>query len=130
MESKKETVKFLDYVIVNCRNQDGWVLKKEDKYDYECHLGNYSCLHSAMEAAVIFFMIARPEKFGVQVFHRAIGSGTWGEYYTFAEVCKNEDIDLPIEIQCSKDGNCILDFQPCISGYEIDKDYVHKRFLK
>jgi hypothetical protein len=97
------TVKFLDYQIVNSGNGDGWVLQKVGKKaaHYECHLGNYSSIESAMVYAVRYFMAARPADFATQVVFRMTGSACSHDYFKFKEVVQREGLVLPDDFQPS-----------------------------
>jgi hypothetical protein len=92
---------FLDYTIINTGNSDDWVLLKDNvKSTYECHLGNYSTVDEAKKAAILFFMIARPEVFHASLYYRMNGrSGQYGEYSLLKKQCKKEGIDFPEEIK-------------------------------
>lgn len=100
--------KFLDYVIVNSWNGDGFVLLKEDVgLSYECHLGNYSTAQDAKDSAILYFMIARPEKFHSSIFHRLIGTKTYHEWFTFKKVVEEEGLEMPKEVYC-RGTNCTI----------------------
>jgi len=106
MNTFKKT--FLDYVIVNTGNGDGFVLMKEGATDYQCHLGNYATANDAKRYAIMFFMIARPQKFSRQIVNRIFGGSDNGcmlEYYTLESVLKDEGIPMPVEIVISDDMN-------------------------
>lgn len=120
-EFKKGDIKnFLDYQIKYCTNNDGIVLMKHPdrpQEGYECHLGNYSTLDSAQQAAIIYFMLARPNDFANCLLHKVMrnGSGTVHEYYIMIDVLKREGIEVPEELMLSTDGmNCMI-------GYKGDK---------
>lgn len=118
---EKQIVKFLDYEIRNSGNQDRWVLLKPDcsPMSYETHLGNYDTAHDAMKAAITHFMIARPNDFSAQIYHRTIGTKTCHEWFKFCDVCEREDIKIPIEIQKSHGQNCTIEFVPELSDMPI-----------
>ena len=109
----KTIVTFLDYVIVNTGNGDGWVLKKPDtSYEnlWECHLGNYHNVDDAKRSAIQYFMIARPNEFSAQVHARMNGNHIYMDYYKFIDVLKKEGIETPAEIGHSDDMNFVLTF--------------------
>ncbi len=104
---------FLDYTIKNTGNGDGYVLFKHGKKSkhYECNLGNFSKAVDARKAAVLFFMIARPEEFATHMYHLATGiGGTCHSWYKFKDVCEKEKIKMPVEIVMSNDMNCLITF--------------------
>jgi hypothetical protein len=98
--------KFLDYILRDTYNGDGIVLKKEKKASgYECHLGNYGkcegqgSIDLAKRAAVIFFMLARPEIFATTVFYRLMGNGgQYHEWFLLRRALLEEGIDMPDEL--------------------------------
>lgn len=98
---------YLDYTIIMCDNNDGLVLQKTGKKAeaYEQHLGNYGNTAQIEKAAVLYFMIKRPEHFATNVFRYATGSGTYHEYFTLYTVVQNEGLKMPSEIEASKDSN-------------------------
>ncbi len=97
----KNEISFLDYIIRDCQNKDGIVLYKkgDNAKNYECHLGNYGTLEDAKQAAVYFFMIARPNEFATHIYHYLIDSGTWGERKILMGVIKREGIEVPKELE-------------------------------
>lgn len=103
----RQEVKFLDYTIaLTC---DGWVITKPKGKLYECNLGNYSALNDAKAAAVIYFMLERPDIFAKNIFYKLVGhGGCMGEYRTLREVLKKEGIEMPVEITETKDMNSII----------------------
>ena len=101
---------FLDYKIITCDNGDGIVLSKEGEL-YESHLGNFSTEEDAEKAAVMFFMIARPNEFATQVYHRTQRTHTMHDYFKFKNVCEKEKITIPASIGCSNDISCILTYR-------------------
>jgi len=116
---KGESIKFLDYTIFNCENNDGLVLMKKGKKakGYECHLGNYGTgtkenIDFCKRDAVLHFMLARPEEFANSLVNklREKNSGTMHEYYLFTGACKKEKIELPAEITCGDSMNCMIYF--------------------
>ena len=106
---KKEPLKkvFLDYLIINTGNSDGYVLQStetrnlSDPHYYECHLGNYSTLEKAMESAITFFMIKRAPVFAKHIHHRTLGTKTWGEWFVFSETLVKEGLPMPNELKSS-----------------------------
>lgn len=105
---KGERITFLDYEIHNCLNDDGIVLSKKGEKAklYECHLGNYSTKEDAMRAAIIHFMIARPDQFSATLYYRVMGrNGQYHEYFKFRQVLKDEGIEMPSEITAGNDSN-------------------------
>lgn len=99
---------FLDYLITNTGNGDGYVLKSteirdmNDPHHYECHLGNYSSVKGAMESAITYFMIKRIDVFHKQIHHRTLGTKTWGEWFVFCETLVKEGLPVPNELKpCS-----------------------------
>lgn len=121
---KGESIKFLDYTIKNCLNNDGVVVLKEGVYNYQCHLGNYGpgdeeSIDSAKMHCILYFMIARPEVFANTICNRAMGgNGLFQEYYLFRSAVKNAGLPMPEEITCGGDLNC----QVCYK----DKKIIYK----
>lgn len=116
--------KFLDYEIHNSGNSDGFVLLKNGVgANWECHLGNYKTLDDARDSAILYFMIARPNKFHSSIFHRLIGSKTYYEWYTFKKVVEEEGLNLPIGIYC-RGMSCTIgtDFDSFIKSKEWEKN--------
>ena len=114
MDRTKGKVNFLDYVIVNSGNSDGWVIKKAD-FDaanlWECHLGNFSTLETAKQWAVLNFMIARPAVFHASIIYRMQGmGGSYHDGYLFMGQLEKENIPVPPELGISDDMNCMLTF--------------------
>ena len=110
----KQTVKFLDYEIVNTGNGDGWILLKPNATYvnlWESHLGNYNDVETAKKSAVQYFMIARPATFSSQIHFRMNGTHAYHDGYLFIEALKKEGITVPEEISISKDMNSILTFK-------------------
>jgi hypothetical protein len=117
---KGESMTFLDYTIKNSANNDGLVLMKESRgaKGYECHLGNYGTgtqenIDSCKRYAIMYFLVARPEKFATQMVNKAmrLNSGCMSEYYALKHVCENEGIELPSEITCGDSMNCMIYFK-------------------
>ena len=108
MKEAKTHRSFLDYVIVNTANGDGYVLKSpklrgfNDPYHYECHLGNYSTIRKAMESAVTYFMIKRAAIFHANLHHRALGIKTSHEWFVLKRVLEEEKIEMPNELTHSQ----------------------------
>jgi len=107
----KIEIPFLDYLIVNSGNSDGWVITKSFSTPgykgYETNLGNFGTLDSAKEWSIRYFLIARPEIFAHTVCNKMIrkGSGTVHEYYRFVDCAKG----LPgVEEITSGDGTNML----------------------
>lgn len=92
--------KFLDYEIVNTWNSDGFVVVRNVKGKEYQHCGNYSTLDDAKDSAILYFMIARPEKFSSSIFHRLIGTKTMHEWFTFKKVIEEEGLEMPEGIYC------------------------------
>jgi hypothetical protein len=107
---KTETVKFLDYEIVNTGNGDGWVLTKQSGALWECHLGNFHDVESAKKDAVHCFMIARPEEFSAQINARMRGSQIYMDYFKFRDILEKEGIEIPPEIVHADGLNFTLGF--------------------
>jgi hypothetical protein len=101
---KGEHIQFLDYTIKNCLNDDGMVLLKKGADNYECHLGNYGQgteenLTFCKKYALLYFMIARPEKFATIIARKLMKKGgTYLEFSILRQVCENEGIEIPSEI--------------------------------
>jgi hypothetical protein len=113
-DMEKQEVKFLDYVIVNTGNGDGWVLQKKSyavKNLWECHLGNFKDLDMAKKYAVLNFMVARPADFSHEIVARMTGSHIYHDGYTFKRVVEKLGIEMPVEIGISNDSNFILTFK-------------------
>lgn len=111
---KRIEIFFLDYVIVNTGNGDGWVLMKKDygiSNLWECHLGNFSDSEVAKKYAVLNFMVARPNEFSAQIVARMTGTTIYHDGYKFQSVVKKLGLDMPAEIGISDDGNCTLTFK-------------------
>ncbi len=104
---------FLDLEIVNSGNSDGFVVVKRCPLPidglWQGHLGNYSTLRGAMKGAFLYFMIARPQHFSSQIFHRLIGTKTSHEWFTFTRVCEIEEIEIPKWMYISNDTNCTIE---------------------
>lgn len=114
---KGETIKFLDYFIVNSLNEDGLVLLKNGGQPYESHLGNYGDgtqenIDACKKDAILYFMAARPHIFATTLIRKArtMRSGTYHEYYLFAGSLQKEEIAIPSEITCGDGSNCIIYF--------------------
>lgn len=113
-DMKKGTeIKFLDYLIKSCENNDGIVLLKDEPYD---HLGNFSKLEDAKMSAVIHFMIARPDPFAQSIHNRIMNgpkSGCMYEWSNLKNVLLKEKIyasveEFPEEIREPGDGSNFL----------------------
>lgn len=104
---------FLDLKIINSGNSDGFVVVKYSTTTcndaWQRHLGNYSTLRDAMKGAFLYFMMARPQHFNSQIFHRLIGTKTYHEWFVFKRVCEMEDITIPESIYCSDGIGCTID---------------------
>lgn len=118
---KGESINFLDYTIMNSRNNDGLILMKNNShnpslYNYEHHLGNYGegtqeNLDFCKKNAILFFMIARPQIFAHCITNKINRSGgCWGEYLTFRSVLEIENIEMPSEITCGDGINAMIYF--------------------
>lgn len=123
---KGEEIKFLDYTIRNSENSDGLILYKEgpDAKNYESHLGNYGpgdkdSVDNAKQAALVHFMLARPEEFSRCLMKKIMSGsdrGSMDEWYTLKNCLLKEKIytsvdDFPEEIRYSGDGmNCMIYF--------------------
>ena len=108
---KGDETTFLDYKIKFCTNGDGIVLYKDDfKHTYETHLGNYSTLDEAQKAAVVFFMIARPEHFATQIMLKVMkqGSGCYHEWFKLKKVLEKEKISMPKELEVTHSPNFMI----------------------
>lgn len=115
--AKGESIMFLGYQIKNSLNNDGVVLSKPNGDLYETHLGNYGIcdkdsIDNAKKAALVHYMIARPDGFSHSILHKIMsgsGSGTYHEWYNLRSsllqerIYKTED-DFPLEIQQPGDG--------------------------
>ena len=98
-----DKIDFLDYTIVYTNKADGLVLMKHrdrPQEGYECHLGNFGTnIDNAKKAAIIYFMLARPEHFATNMLYRAMGDvGCYREFSTMKEVLEKEGYALPEEI--------------------------------
>lgn len=97
---KGESIQFLDFTIWNSLNNDGLVLLSKAG----THLGNFGAgeqddVDNAKMAAILYFMIARPDKFGVTLIQRLMGRGGQHlEYSLFREVVLKEGLEMPEEI--------------------------------
>jgi len=114
---KGESIHFLDYIIMNCLNNDGLVLFKQNSNNYEYHLGNFGIgtqenIDNAKKFATLFFMVARPEEFATTVVNKMwrLNSGTQHEYFKLKNVCEKENIQFPTEITCGNSVNCMIYF--------------------
>lgn len=114
--AKGESVQYLDYIIKNSVNNDGLVLLKPFGKLYETHLGNYgpgeeqNVLH-CKRAALIYFMLARPETFATNIYYHVRGyGGQMHEYYLLRNKLQEEGIEMPEEITCSMDMNAQILF--------------------
>lgn len=104
-ELKKGEWKFLDLRIHHSGNSDGYVLMYPQlSYNsategWKCHLGNYSALEDAQEAALFYFMLARPGDFHHHLHRKACyDSGTHLAYVILIDALKRDKIVLPKEI--------------------------------
>lgn len=105
---------------MNSRNNDGLVLMKKTPMsivNYEYHLGNYGegtqeNVDFCKKDAILYFMMARPEKFAHSLINRIkrSGSGCMHEFFTFKDVLKDEKIEMPTEITCGGEVNCMIYF--------------------
>jgi len=115
---KGEQIHFMDYTIKNSLNNDGLVLSKENNdMDYESHLGNYGegtkeNIDFCKKDALLHFMVARPADFAITVVRklRKMNSGTFHEYFILENVCKRENIELPLEVSCGDGENSMIYF--------------------
>ena len=117
---KGKEIRYLDYTIKNCLNDDGIILFKKGKEQrsfYECHLGNFKKLIHAKEAAILYFMIARPEKFATHIYHYLIGSATSHEWFALKDAILNEGLEIPKEL--SDDGT--INFSIIFNGKKLSK---------
>lgn len=114
---KGESMTFLDYTIKHCSNGDGMVLMKPGAIGYECHLGNYGDgmdemqLDNVKKAAVLFYMIARPEVFATCLMQKIMdGSnhGTYREMGLLKQQLKKEGLELPEEITEGEGINALI----------------------
>jgi hypothetical protein len=117
---KGQSVMFLNYIIKNCENNDGLVLLSPKKE----HMGNYGegteeNVNNAKQAALIFYMLARPKIFATSILHKIMdgsGSGTVHEWYLLrtsllSEYMYKTEADFPPEIKEPIDGmNCLIGF--------------------
>lgn len=116
MLEKGHIVKFLDYEIRNSMNSDGLVLYKPKTSGYECHLGNFGPgsdkdVNNAKRAAIIYFMLARPEPFATTMYYRAMGrGGQYQEYYLLRNYLQLHKLEMPVEITPGDDGNSQIYF--------------------
>jgi hypothetical protein len=115
---KGQSIKFLDYVIQNSLNNDGLVLSKNNGKLYETHLGNYGTgtqenIDTCKRYAILYFMAARPRTFATTMVRKAIkpNGGTYHEYFLLKQCCKDEDIELPDEIEAGNGMNCMIYFK-------------------
>lgn len=90
------SISFIGYQIIN--TGDGLVLKTEDGKGWQGHLGNYGTIADAKCGAVIYYMIARPEKFHAVLFYHFIGTGMMHEYYALRNSLKEEGFEVPEEV--------------------------------
>lgn len=116
---KKGTeLKYLDYTIKMCSNNDGIVLLKEGvkAKRYECHLGNFGKnVLLAKQAAVLFFMIARPQAFATHIYHYLTGSSTSHEWFALKKVILHEGLEIPEELR--EDGS--INFSISFNGIRL-----------
>lgn len=124
-----KSVAFLDYVIVVSDDNSDFVLTKPNSNSYEIHLGNYSSLSKAKEAALDYFFISRPEFFASHVYQRLHGSELYCEWFAFKKVCEKESITIPFEICQSVDGNfsvslALLHSQSLPDGAAVKTFYI------
>ena len=123
---KGDSIEFLGYTIRNSGNNDGIILSKSKDYKlYETHLGNYGTgikqnVDNAKQAALIHFMLARPETFATLIIHKIMSgskSGCVHEWYILRDCLLRENIykteaDFPAEIAEPGDGiNCLIYFR-------------------
>ena len=113
---KGDKRKFLDYTIEYCNNNDGIIMYKEgvdmlSANHHEQHLGNYATLDDAQTAAIVFFMIARPNIFAHSILNKVLGgsgTGTYHEYFLLKEQLRKEGIIQPSEITALDEPNNYL----------------------
>ncbi len=119
---------FLDLEIINSGNSDGFVVVKRPPLPligfWQGHLGNYSTLRDAMKGAFLYFMIARPQHFNSQIFHRLIGTKTSHEWFVFKRVCEMEEIVIPKWIYMSDGIGCTIetDFEDALNRDVVKED--------
>ena len=104
------TSSFLGFTIKNTGNSDGFVLidegTKTTKTLWRSHLGNYSTLQDAQEAALFYFMFDHPEIFADLIQKRALyGVGQCHEFFLLQRAVKEAGLELPKEIKASEDTN-------------------------
>lgn len=103
---KGEKISFLGYTIRNCENNDGIVLSGTCGSLANSHLGNYGpgtqqSVDNAMQAAIIYYMLARPEVFSACLVNKIMGSSTSGTMHEYSRLegeVKKDGGKMPIEI--------------------------------
>ncbi len=104
------TSSFLGFTIKHTGNSDGFVLidegTKTTKTLWRSHLGNYSTLQDAQEAALFYFMLDRPGIFGGLLQKRSLyGMSQYHEFFRLEKAVKEAGLELPKEIKASEDTN-------------------------
>ena len=96
-----EPIKFLDYTITN--SSDGIVLVDKNGCNAmpgACCFGKGdSGVSKAKKAAVLLFMIARPEKFDGSLYWRLSGrGGAYHEWFILRRALQEDGIEIPKEL--------------------------------
>lgn len=95
---------FLGFTIKNTGNSDGYVMfcSKDMKTMndlYRVHMGNYNELNSAKKAALVQYLMDRPNIFAGLIRNFCLyGKGGYGGFHLLRESLKKEGIDMPKEI--------------------------------
>lgn len=99
-------VRFLGYKMGKSGN-DGIVLARESPdamhaLSYDSHLGNYKTIEDAKKAAVLYFMLARPEQFAGElasiISDRVRGADLPIDWYRFKDAVKKAGFEMPEEL--------------------------------
>lgn len=125
---KGDEIFYLDYEIIYCTNNDGIILRKPKSYaGYEIHLGNYGTLDNAKVAAVVHFMLARPEVFSHSLRNKILKgsrSGTQHEYSLFVDACKAAGVPVPDEVTAGDSLNRMIYFNDKPLQWQGSEEYV------
>jgi len=114
MSKPKFELEYIGFIISNTWNSDGYVLQGKPKRGlplWQTHLGNYSNLDDAKEAALFYFMLKRPEHFANHIQNRTMyGYGCTHEWFKLKSVLEKEGMEMPEEITHSDDANLAIHF--------------------
>lgn len=110
--NKGESLVYLGFTLLHCTNGDGMVLLSPGQE----HMGNYGYgspreIDNAKQAAIIFYMLSKPDIFGMCLLHKIMQgtkSGTSHEWFLLRDSLKLDKLKMPEEITCGQDLNCMI----------------------